>query len=231
MPLQSCAKSMADARHHGLTQFSVYQGHWSCAFRDFEREILPMCESEGLALAPWGALGRGQLVSSTPCSDMLLFCLLSYVARLTPKQKLPEEFNHPDRDGRKGGPQPEKSIRIALKLDELAKKKGTVITSIALAYVRHKAPYVFPIVGGRKVSHLKDNIEGLGIELTDEEISEIEGVEPFDPGFPYSMLFPQPYSSNKSTSDIFLVTSNTPLEAQPKLKVSLICLWELRRAT
>ncbi|KAK3055841.1 hypothetical protein LTR09_003075 [Extremus antarcticus] len=47
------------ARFHGLTQFSVYQGHWSCAMRDFEREILPMVESEGMGIAPWGAIGRG----------------------------------------------------------------------------------------------------------------------------------------------------------------------------
>ncbi|KAK1068102.1 hypothetical protein LTR33_011213, partial [Friedmanniomyces endolithicus] len=44
------------ARFHGLTQFGVYQGHWSAAFRDFERDILPMCEAEGMGLAPWGAL-------------------------------------------------------------------------------------------------------------------------------------------------------------------------------
>lgn len=41
------------ARQHGLTQFSVYQGHWSAAFRDFERDILPMCEAEGMGIAPW----------------------------------------------------------------------------------------------------------------------------------------------------------------------------------
>lgn len=47
------------ARFHGLTQFAVYQGHWSAAFRDFERDIIPMVEAEGMALAPWGAIGRG----------------------------------------------------------------------------------------------------------------------------------------------------------------------------
>jgi aryl-alcohol dehydrogenase-like predicted oxidoreductase len=52
------------ARFHGLTQFSVYQGHWSAAFRDFERDILPMVESEGMGIAPWGALGRGMFVST-----------------------------------------------------------------------------------------------------------------------------------------------------------------------
>lgn len=37
-------------------------GHWSAAFRDFEREILPMIQAENMGIAPWGALGRGQFV-------------------------------------------------------------------------------------------------------------------------------------------------------------------------
>ncbi|KAK3700639.1 hypothetical protein LTR37_015828 [Vermiconidia calcicola] len=78
------------ARFHGLSQFSVYQGHWSCAFRDFERDILPMVESEGMGLAPWGAIGRGWLKSR-------------------------EEYNRADREGRKMGEQPEKYARIAAK--------------------------------------------------------------------------------------------------------------------
>ncbi|KAK4631856.1 Norsolorinic acid reductase A [Fulvia fulva] len=180
------------ARFHGLTQFSVYQGHWSCAFRDFERDILPMVEAEGMALAPWGSLGRGQL-------------------------KPADEYNDPNRDGRKMGPQNEKYARIANKLDEIAKTKNTRITSIALAYVMHKAPYVFPIVGGRKVEHLKGNIEALGIKLIQEEIDEIEDTEPFDVGFPQSFLFPgKPYRTRYTTQDMPLVITNTALEAQPK---------------
>jgi len=185
------------ARFHGLTPFSVYQGHWSCAFRDMEREILPMCEAEGMAIAPWGSLGRGLL-------------------------KLPEEYDDPSRDGRKSGPQSDQYIRTAQKLHEIAQRKNTVITSIALAYVRHKAQYVFPIVGGRKVAHLKANIEALGIELTDEEIDEIEGTVKFDIGFPMSFLFEfqgkQTYSNRMTPSDIGLITLNTPLESVPKPK-------------
>jgi len=70
-----------------------------------------------MGLAPWGALGRGMF-------------------------KTAEEFNAPDREGRKMGPQNPKYERISKKLDELAKKKDTQVTSIALAYVMHKAPYV-----------------------------------------------------------------------------------------
>ena len=42
-----------------MRQFVVYQGKWSAAERDFERDIIHMCESEGMGLAPWGALGGG----------------------------------------------------------------------------------------------------------------------------------------------------------------------------
>lgn len=47
------------ARHHGLRPFSVYQGRWSAAERDFERDIIPMCIDQGMGIAPWGALGGG----------------------------------------------------------------------------------------------------------------------------------------------------------------------------
>lgn len=169
----------ADARHHGLTQFCVYQGHWSAAVRDFERDILPMCEAEGMGLLPWGALGRGQF-------------------------KTAEEFNAADREGRKMGPQTDAHRKVALKLDELAKKKGTQITSVALAYIMHKAPYVFPIVGVRKLEHLKGNIEALAVELTDEEVDEIEAAQPFDLGFPGNFLMVeegQQYSTRLTVKD------------------------------
>ena len=59
---------------------------------------------------------------------------------------------------------------------------------VAIAYTMHKAPYVFPIIGGRKVEHLQSNIEALGIRLSDEQIAHIEGVLPFDKGFPNSLI-------------------------------------------
>lgn len=184
------------ARFHGLTQFSVYQGHWSAAFRDFERDIIPMCEAEGMGIAPWGALGRGMF-------------------------KMPEEYNDPHRDGRKMSKQDDKYIRVTKKLDELAKKKNTLITSIALAYVMHKAPYVFPIVGGRKIEHLKGNIEALAIRLTQDEVDEIEDAEPFDVGFPLSFLFQygggKPYRSRYTAEDLGLIRTNTNLESVKKL--------------
>ena len=188
------------ARFHGLTQFSVYQGHWSCAMRDFERDIIPMVEAEGMALAPWGAIGRGWFKSR-------------------------EEYNARSGDdiGRQMGEQPEKYIRIAGVLEDIAKRKGndTLITSVALAYVMHKAPYVFPIVGGRKVSHLKGNIAALSLQLSKEEIDEIDAAEPFDVGFPMNFLFGyggKTYKTEMGPKDIQLISSNARIESVPKVQ-------------
>lgn len=138
--------------------------------------------------------------------------------------KMPEEYNDPHRDGRKMSKQDDKYIRVTKKLDELAKKKNTLITSIALAYVMHKAPYVFPIVGGRKIEHLKGNIEALAIRLTQDEVDEIEDAEPFDVGFPLSFLFQygggKPYRSRYTAEDLGLIRTNTNLESVKKLSVS-----------
>ncbi len=75
---------------------------------------------------------------------------------------------------------------------------------MAIAYLLQKTPYVFPIVGGRKVEHLLANIEALDIDLTDEHIKMLESAGTYDPGFPgwliVSSLFymKRPVHSNKS---------------------------------
>lgn len=160
-----------------------------------EREIIPMCESEGLAIAPWGVLGRGQFRSA-------------------------EDYS---REGRKMGPQDETHRRMGAKLNELAEKKNTLPTSIALAYVLQKAPYVFPVIGGRKVDQLKSNIEALSVELTQEEIYEIEDAEKWDPGFPLNFVFESPgqkYRSDMTARHIWQLNCNTRLETVGKPRVS-----------
>ncbi|ROW05203.1 hypothetical protein VSDG_00044 [Cytospora chrysosperma] len=163
-PAWVVSKANQYARDHGLRQFCVYQGRWSAASRDFEREIIPMCREEGMGLAPWGALGGG--------------------AFKTEEQRKAQE-------GRKIQAS-EEQIKISKVLESIANRKNTAITSIALAYVTHKTPYVFPIVGGRTIEHLKGNIEALKISLSQEDIKEIESAVPFDPGFPNTFLHREP---------------------------------------
>jgi len=160
-PAWIVSKANEYARQNGFRQFSVYQGRWSAEYRDFERDIIPMCKAEGMGLAPWGALGGGNFKS---------------------------EEQRKSQEGRKmGAPSPD-AIKISKVLEGIAKRKSAAITGVALAYVMHKAPYVFPIVGGRKIEHLKGNIEALTLELSDEDIKEIEGAREFDIGFPNNFL-------------------------------------------
>jgi len=59
---------------------------------------------------------------------------------------------------------------------------------VAIAYLMQKTPYVFPIIGGRKVEQLLDNMEALKIHLTNEHIKAIDGVSPLAPAFPYFII-------------------------------------------
>jgi aryl-alcohol dehydrogenase-like predicted oxidoreductase len=184
-PAWIVSKANQYARDHGLSQFVVYQGLWNAAVRDFERDILPMCEAEGMALAPWGALGRGLFATEEELQK-----------KSSEGRKNPNNVNTPEMQA------------VTAVLSKLATKKETEITSIAMAYVMHKAPYVFPIVGGRKIEHLKGNIAGLAVELSNEEIDEIEDAVPFKIGFPLSMLFEYTggrYNSRMNFNDIITV--------------------------
>jgi aryl-alcohol dehydrogenase-like predicted oxidoreductase len=160
-PAWIVSSANAYARAHGLRPFSVYQGKWSAACRDLERDIIPMCRAEGMAIAPWGALGGGKFK--------------------TAEQRAQQE-------GR-AGEATEAEIKVSSVLEGIAKKKGTLVTSVAQAYVLAKTNYVFPIVGCRTVEHLKGNIAALEVKLSREEIKEIEGAVEFDLGFPVNFLF------------------------------------------
>ena len=163
-PAWLVVKANAYAREHNLTPFSVYQGRWGAACRDFEREIVPMCLDEGMAMAPWGVLGGGGF-----------------------KKEGGEEKD----EGRKitiGRTGKEETVSAVLRT--IAEKRDTLPTSVALAYIMSKAPYVFPILGGRKVSHLEGNIAALGLRLTDEEKREIDGAYGFEIGFPHDFSNP-----------------------------------------
>ncbi|CAD6584564.1 MAG: hypothetical protein ASARMPRED_001803 [Alectoria sarmentosa] len=178
-PAWIVSKANQYARDHGLRQFVVYQGQWSAAGRDFERDIIPMCADEGMGLAPWGSLGGGNFK--------------------TKKQR--EEMKG---EGRNMGAPSENHIKLTDALEKIADRKSTAITSVALAYVMHKAPYVFPIVGGRKIEHLKGNIEALSLELSDDDMAEIDGAAPFDIGFPLNFLSQKPGGA-KGPGDLWLM--------------------------
>lgn len=78
--------------------------------------------------------------------------------------------------------------KVSKALERVANAKDACLTDVALEYVMHKAPFVFPIVGGRKLSYIEGNIKGLGTSLNEEDIQTIERSHDFDPGFPHTFL-------------------------------------------
>ena len=160
-PAWIVSKANQYARDHGLRQFVLYQGLWNASTRDFERDILPMCLDEGMGMAPWRVVGGGNYKT---------------------------DEQRKSNDGRKMYEADDTDLKVSKALEGIANKRGTLITSVALAYVMAKAPYVFPIVGGRSIKHLEGNIEALALELSDEEIAEIEKAYPFQGGFPNAFL-------------------------------------------
>ncbi|KAG9677738.1 norsolorinic acid reductase, partial [Aureobasidium melanogenum] len=180
------------ARAHGLRPFSVYQGKWNAAYRDMEREIIPMCYDQGMALAPWGPLGQG-------------------------KFKTKEARSKEHEGSARASQSSEQEIAISDALEKVAEKHKATMHGIALAYVMHKTPNVFPIVGQRKVEHLKANVEALSIKLTQEDLKEIEGAAPFDPGFPMTFIFADKFDvTNNTAADVRLTGISARIDAPPK---------------
>jgi aryl-alcohol dehydrogenase-like predicted oxidoreductase len=166
-PAWVVAKANQYARDHGLRQFSVYQGMWNAGMRDFERDIIPMAMHEGMALAPYGTLGQGSFQTREGYAER---------AKSNP--------------GRNLKPTSETDRKVSGVLEDLAceRNDGTTLLNVALAYVMQKVPYVFPIVGARKVEHLEGSIQGLKVTLSQEEIERIENAVDFEHGFPTNFL-------------------------------------------
>lgn len=166
------------AREQGKTPFSVYQGRWNIMSRDFEREIIPMARHFGMALAPWDVVGGGKFQSKKQIEE---------------RKKQGEGLR-----SFLGPEQSPQEAKVSAALEKVAEEHGThSLTAVALAYVMQKTPNVFPIIGGRKVEHLMDNIQSLSLKLTDEQIKFLESQTEFDLGFPSSFFGADPKWSGK----------------------------------
>ena len=163
--------------------------------RDLERDIIPMARQFGMAIAPWEVLGGGKFQS---------------------KKSLEEKKKNGEQLRSYFGPdQSDDEIKISEALAKVAAEHDTEsITAVALAYVMSKTPYVFPIVGGRKVEHLQDNIKGLELKLTKGQIEYLESVKPFDLGFPGNLLGTDPAVSGKQTGSLSMFADIQFVRAQ-----------------
>ncbi|KAG0667139.1 hypothetical protein C6P46_002551 [Rhodotorula mucilaginosa] len=196
-PAWIVSKANQYARDHGLRQFSVYQGMWSAVMRDFEREIIPMAIDEGMALCPYGALNQGRFQTRAGFAE--------------------REKGH---DGRHFIQTSQRDKDVSAVLEDLANKRndGTSLLNLALAYVLQTAPYVFPIIGGRKVEHLEGNIPALDVVLTDDEIGAIESAYEFEHGFVADFLSgalfdpKKPHKMVNSPADVWLMNASVTMD-------------------
>ncbi|KAF8970112.1 NADP-dependent oxidoreductase domain-containing protein [Flammula alnicola] len=193
-PAWIVSKANQYARDHALTPFVIYQGAWNVLERSFEREIIPMCKSEGMALAPWNVLAAGKIRTDE-----------EEERRLQTGEK-GRTLSNPDWERN------EQQKTICKALEKVAAEVGAKhITSVAIAYLMQKTTFVFPIIGGRKVEHLLANLEALEISLSDEHIKYLESVVPFEPGFPTWMI-------GDGTQPVRFITSTAHIDTRPMLQ-------------
>ncbi len=152
-------KALHTAEKHGWTRFVTMQNYLNLLYREEEREMLPLCEAEGIGLIPWSPLARGRLTrawdETSTRSEMDEFGKSLYSVMADADRKVVE--------------------RVA----DVAAQRGIARAQVALAWVLQKAPVTAPIVGATKMHHLDDAVAAVSIKLTPEEITSLE--EPYIP--------------------------------------------------
>src|SRR5215211_2515614 len=150
------AKALYLQERHGWHRFVSMQNHYNLLYREEEREMLPLCAAEGIAVTPWSPLARGKLTRDWDT---------------TTSRTETDEFGktlYRDTDA-----------QIVEAVDEVAKRRGVSRAQIALAWVAHQSEVTSPIVGATKPHHLDDAVAAIELELTDDEVAELEA--PYEP--------------------------------------------------
>jgi aryl-alcohol dehydrogenase (NADP+) len=154
------AQMLAISDANGWARFVTMQNHYNLLYREEEREMNPLCESEGVGLIPWSPLARGVLAGNRKAQTTRARTD-DFGANLYGK-----EIADADQ-------------RVLDRLEEISQKRGIPQAQTALAWLLHKPGMVAPIVGASKAHHLDDAVAAAGVKLSDEEIARLE--EPYIP--------------------------------------------------
>ncbi len=139
----------------GWAQFAVMQNFYNLCYREEEREMIPYCKSEGVALVPWSPMARGFLAGNTPKDG---------------KGKTARGETDKIAQGYFGTKQ---DYAVLARVEKLAGKLGVKPAQVALAWVLAK-DITSPIIGATKAHHLSDAVAALDIGLTDAQIASLE---------------------------------------------------------
>jgi aryl-alcohol dehydrogenase-like predicted oxidoreductase len=150
------SKAQYTAREHGWTRFVSMQNHYNLLYREEEREMLPLCEDQGVGVLPWSPLARG---------------------RLTRDWDTTTGRSETDDFGRTLYPESDRSIVDAVA--RIAAQRDVPRARVALAWLLHQSPVTAPIVGATKPHHIDDAVAAVDLDLTDKEIEELG--QPYTP--------------------------------------------------
>ncbi|HJV87377.1 MAG TPA: aldo/keto reductase [Noviherbaspirillum sp.] len=153
------SKALHVAEMNGWTRFVSMQNYLNLLYREEEREMLPLCRAEGIAVIPWSPLARGRLTRDWDEQS----------ARMETDEFGKGLYLNTANEDRK----------VVERVAEIAKERGVPRAQIALAWVLQKSPVTAPIVGATKMQHLDEAVAALSINLTVEEIERLE--EPYVP--------------------------------------------------
>ncbi|KAF5340053.1 hypothetical protein D9611_012400 [Ephemerocybe angulata] len=189
-PTWAVARANEYARRTGKTPFTIFQTLYNILDRSAEREILPFVRDEGMAFAPFGVLCSGKLRSDEEEER---------------RKKTGEQGrNMPWQAGWERTPEEKK---VCDHLEKVRKEVGaTSLSAVAIAYVLHKAPFVFPVLGGRKPEQMLANIEALDVSLSDEQMAYLDSAKPVDVGYPHSLIGDGSSYSPMCTSAVLVKT-------------------------
>ena len=149
-------KALGLQRAHGWAAFVSMQNYYNLLYREEEREMLPLCLSEGVGVTPWSPLARGRLArpwSEEPPTERARSD--GFAKTLFTKTV---EIDKPVID----------------RLNEVARARDLPPSQIALAWLLHKPAVTSPLVGATKPHHLEDAVAALSIKLSDGEIGRLE---------------------------------------------------------
>lgn len=140
------------ARREGFAPFVSVQGHYNLIFREEEREMIPYCREEGIALTPYSALAGGRL---------------SKLPGETSKRLEADTYAKGKYDATAA-----QDARVIERVAELARVHGVAMTEIALAWLMGKG--AIPVAGATKLSHVEGAARATALTLTEEEVAYLE---------------------------------------------------------
>jgi aryl-alcohol dehydrogenase-like predicted oxidoreductase len=155
------ATAQATAERRGGTRFVSMQNHVNLVYREEEREMIPLCIDQGVAVLPWSPLARGLLAGNRTRAG----------ERLTTRAG-----SDPFGDSLY---RPEVDFDVVDRLGEVAGERGVPAAQVALAWLLGRPGVTAPIFGATKMAHVEDALAAEALRLTDEEAARLE--EPYVP--------------------------------------------------